>query len=600
MRLKVSHFLALVVVAALSVGLLAGPAVARPAVKHKMSAKQKAHVRAQLRRQIRHNPRMIARKSFLRKAALVNFKLPVTLRLRGSNTATTSPTPCPYSPDGGTTFFTNTCNPGNGNGVATGGFSPGNTNGNKATLDLGASLGTREVDLGGKLAAEIVFHDSFDGGALGNVDLTLLPGKSLTSTSIPLLWNTQVSQAGTAFESNDLYNGVGAGKPLIPSGCGNLTRTNTSPAAPSGSGYIPFGNTFLSGSTTPSSAYGATNVGLPGYPVTDAYPASGFVGYLPIQPGINDTANTGAFVNVGPHVGTQPGNNDILGGAANPFPVGASSPSGFYTGNPTPKDTVLRTNALDLTIATGGFAPSSSVDGGENITLGKSGGQANLFGNIPGKSYGIDVTVNLATRINSIIRVVDQDSAHTGVYGGQFWPAGLFNCQQVWTGGVDNFIPDVRLVGNLKISPGLTTDGHLRIAKATVSTPGNGTNDAHFGVAACLMPWTTYAKRNTGTSGEFQVVGPTAGSFSGGYANPLTQEPVDPNNYQAKPTQDCNSAPDSIITNSALPPSQVGVFAGSPTPDSSGYFVTGNGSKVSVAADLHVNTVSLDVLIGDV
>jgi hypothetical protein len=79
MRLKVSHFLALVVVTALSVGLLAGPASAKT---HRLSAKQKSAIRAQLRKAIKKNPRLINRRSFVKKASLVDFKLPVTIRLR--------------------------------------------------------------------------------------------------------------------------------------------------------------------------------------------------------------------------------------------------------------------------------------------------------------------------------------------------------------------------------------------------------------------------------------------------------------------------------------------------------------------------------------
>ena len=114
MRLKVSNFLALVVVTALSVGLLAGPASAKT---HRMSAKQKAHIRAQLRRQVKKNPRVIQRRSFLKKASLVNFKLPVTIRLRGAS----------------------------GPGSDT-------SNPNDASIDLGPSLGQRSINLGGKLA----------------------------------------------------------------------------------------------------------------------------------------------------------------------------------------------------------------------------------------------------------------------------------------------------------------------------------------------------------------------------------------------------------------------------------------------------------------
>jgi hypothetical protein len=179
----------------LSISLFAGVADAKSS---KMSAKQKAAVRAKLKKQIKKNPKAISRKSFIKKAALVNFKLPVTLRLRGANT--------PGTCNG---FATSTCNP-------TTGVTPGNANPNKATVDLGASLGKREVDLGGKLAAEIIFRDSFDGGALGNVDLVILPSstKSLTSTSIPLLWNDQVTSVGGRYDANDLYlDGLGLGSP---------------------------------------------------------------------------------------------------------------------------------------------------------------------------------------------------------------------------------------------------------------------------------------------------------------------------------------------------------------------------------------------------
>ena len=65
----------------------------------------------------------------------------------------------------------------------------------------------------------------------------------------------------------------------------------------------------------------------------------------------------------------------------------------------------------------------------------------------------------------------------------------IFNCRQIWTGYLNNYIPDVRLKGDLKIAPGLTSDGHLRIAKATVNS--TGIDDARFAVAACLFPHTT-------------------------------------------------------------------------------------------------------------
>jgi hypothetical protein len=536
--------------------------MAGPASAAKMSAKHKAQVSKQLRKQIKHNPKVVTKKWFLKKAALVNFKLPVTLRLRGGNT--------PPGNCNGLTGLPN-CGP-------TPGVIPGQTNPNRAMLDLGASLGQREVDLGGKLAAEIIFHDSYDGGALGNVDLTILPSttKGLTSTSIPLLWNSQVTQPGSRYDANDLYlDGVG----LAPSGCGNYTGSGIAFGA-------NLGTTGFFGPGIPQPS------GFPGYPVSDGAGGAGSTGFLPINSGINDVV-------AGPlAAGSMPGNDNIVGNNPNPFPGGGSeTPSGFYTGSPTVKDTVLRTNALTL-FATGGVVVNGSngtgLNGSENIVIGKSGGQANLFGNIPGKAYGIDVTVNLATKINSIIRAVDQDSFHTGLYGTptQYWPAGVFNCQQIWTGAVQNYIPDVRLVGNLKIAPGLTSDGHLRIAKATVASQSGF--PAHFGVAACLFPHTTYAKR----TGNPTVPGPSANGFANAVAS-TGFLPVASSQYEPKPTVDCNSAPDSLVANSGL--AGVGsVNPLTPATPGGGYTVTNDGSKVSVAADLNVTNVSIDVLIGDV
>jgi len=158
---------------------------------------------------------------------------------------------------------------------------------------------------------------------------------------------------------------------------------------------------------------------------------------------------------------------------------------------------------------------------------------------------------------------------------------------------VQNYIPGVRLKGGLKIAPGLTSDGHLRIAKATVNS--TGIDPTRFAVAACLMPKTTYVKRQ----GNNTVPAPP-------YAGPgglalSSQLPVDSTQKEPRPTgagSECNSTPDTLVANSALPPSTVGTLA--PAAGTNGYTVVNNGSKVSVGADLTVNNVSIDVLIGDV
>lgn len=204
-RRNVLQFVGIIAALALLGALFAGPASAK-----RMSPKAAAKVRAELRKQVKKNPKVVGKKSFLKKASLVNFKLPVTIRLRGSST---------------------------------------NANPNSATIDLGPSLGQREINLGGKLAAEIQFADSFDGGALGNVKLAINPGpKSLTSTSIPLLWNNQVHSG--RYDGNALQeNGVPAA--LAPAGCSNFTNAAAAASAVI-PGYLPWAASSMVPSTPPA------------------------------------------------------------------------------------------------------------------------------------------------------------------------------------------------------------------------------------------------------------------------------------------------------------------------------------------------------------
>jgi hypothetical protein len=521
---------------------MAGPASAK-----KMSAKQRAAVRAQLKKQIKKHPSLINKKSFVRRAGLVDFKLPVTIRLRGGNTA---------------------------------------SNPNSANLDLGASLGQRQVNLGGALAAEIVFHDSYDGGALGNVDVNILSGpKSLTSTSIPLLWNTQVSDPTTSWDSNLLGNPAG----YPGAGCGNVHTANGNT-----SGNLPFGNGAL---PTPG---GPGLPGVPIYPDAATYAAHGAPAAfapaavtrpapaspaIPFNGDINSVAASGIT-----------GNDNLVGANPDPFPVAASHDPGAdgTTGQPTPADTVLRTNALKLNVTPAGVKTNSGVQGGENITAGKSGGSANLFGNIPGKSVGIDVTVNLETKINSIIRVVDQDAFEPLIAGGN-WPAAVFSCGQIWTGAVQNYIPGVRLQGSLKISPGITADGKLRIAKATLSQHSG--DDTQFGVAACLAPYAAYNAEQNGSDSVTPTVPAAPGNPDGTVSD--GSMPVNPAAQRPAPSGvACNAPPTAFVASTALPPSSVSALTAAQV--SNGYTTSNDGSKVSIAAGLHVSNVSADILIGDV
>lgn len=481
---RAARLLSLVV----ALGVLLGAMTASAPAKG-MSQKAKVKARSELRKAVRRNPKVITRRSFLKKASLVNFKLPITVRLRNATSA---------------------------------------TNPNAASVDLGASLGQRAIGLGGSLAGEIGFKDSFDGGALGNVDLTLNPGpKALSSTSIPLLWNTDVTGAGTTWETT--FTGTGT------AGCANFT--GQTPAAY----QVPY----------------FTNPG-------DVTPA----GTIPTTPGVDDPNNLQASAAVG--------SPDNLGPSFNPFPQAASAPGGFAQ-PPSVKDTIFRTGPLSLQIAPPGTEVDQSngtgVNGSQNIVVGKSGGQANLFGNIPGKSTAIDVTVSLRTRINSILRSMDPDPQQ--LVAGQPWPSAFSVCRQAWTGGVDNFITGVRLTGGLKISPAITPDGKLRIAKATLSSP----DQARIALAACLYPDALYAAQNASSD--------TAPTSVNGTTLPI-QETV----ARGAPTgKDCGDPPTRLVQDAPTLPLN---------PAGAGYTVTNDGSKVSVAGDLSVTNVSADVLIGDV
>ena len=533
----------------------------------KLSKSQKAHIRHQLRKQIKKNPKLIRSKHFIKKASLVNFKLPVTIRLRGANAA---------------------------------------TNPNNATIDLGQSLGQREVDLGGTLAAEIVFHDSYDGGALGNVDLNILPSSTrvLTSTSIPLLWNNQISRTGTSWDSNLLAGSAPSYSALFPAGCGNV---HTSDPSVNSSGNLQFG---YGAGPQPVGHFGAVGAGgLPGVPIysqvgpggstTNDYPGGTPAAFAPAHIAAVDDINAVTASKI-------PGNNDYVGGNPDPFPYstqsdpGTAPTNGIGTTNaPTTADTVLRTNALKLSVDPAGTevpitATTDGVSGSQNIVTGKSGGQANLFGNIPGKGYGIDVTVNLGTQINSILRVVDQDAFEPLIAGGN-WPAAVFSCGQIWTGAVENHIPAVHLKGNLRISPGITADGKLRIAKATLNQLGDA---SRFAVAACLVPYAAYNKEQISSDTVTPSVPSTLAAPDETVS--LASLPVDSTATRGAPAAACNSAPTAFVASTALPPSTVNALGGVNASAFNGYTVNNSGSTVSVAADLTVNNVSADVLIGDV
>ena len=637
LRRHVLQVVALVTAVALVFGAFAGSAGAK-----KVTKAQKAKIRAELRKQVKRNPGVVKRHSFLKKAALVNFKLPVTIRLR--NTCTTengqNPQPTVGGNPVGVALSTNCMTQGtalNQRTVPT------------ARVNLGPSLGSRDIAIGGALAAVVEFQDTYDGGALGNVNLKILPGnKTLTTSSVPLLWNKDISDPTTRSDTNFLKSVARPGGALAPlqafadtkkQGCGDWTTTaGGGPSANTPAAYAaaqlgaPASYKALFYDVPANLGFG-TNNGLPGYTVYTSGGSPNGV-FLPVFPG-GDNPSTSI------QAGGVVGNNDWIGTNPNPFPSG-SAPSTYGTDYGNAADTVLRTNALSLAIAPGGTSVNLSTgtpatpgglttaQGSQDVTLGYSGGQANLFGNIPGKSVGIDVTVNLATKINSIVRIMDQDVfKQPSLIQGEDYPAGIFNCRQMVTGAVQNYIPGVRLTGSLRIAPAITKDGKVRIAKATVQSDVN--NPDRVALSACLFPAKPY-NRNAGTSDDALAAkipsaaavigGGTFGSTyfapapatppvlmgDGNTAAPLSSAERYPNLSEgnAPSTTPCgtdqvSASPDGpgladIIRKSAL----TGTVAGLPTPSDPAYGgLTYKGDQASVAGDITVNPIDVDVLLGD-
>jgi hypothetical protein len=571
-RHRVSRVAVVITALALVFGVFAGTASAK-----KMSRHQKAVARHQLLRAIKKNPRLIRTASFLKKASLVDFKLPVTIRLRDN--APCGPIAQGFRYDCSTSGYPTHQDP----AVPT----QTDVNPNAASIDLGPSLGQRSITLGGTLPAEIVFHDSFDGGALGNVDINLLPGGAaqgfgLTSSSIPLLWNTQVNNPSSHwFLSGGNYN----------AGCGDFFNANAASIS-NPTGIQPFSDPLSLATGFPGTTLGVPNPGIPGVPtpIMNGVPYAtspttfGLVGEYP---GVDDiTLQTAG--GPGTPVSLPQTVNDLQGGSPNPFPVGGPTGGGYpnpATGSANTagvyndQNAVLRTGALKLAVAATG--PATNPASGPT-TVGPSGGQANLFGNIPGKSTQVDVTVSLATTINSILREVDPDPQ--ALVATQPWTAQSFVCRQAWTGGVDNLIQGVHLTGTLRISPAIDRDGSLRIAKTILSS--DASHPTTIGLAACLFPYVTYANPTGGPTSAAETV------------------PVDPI-QESVPTvsgypQDAGSPLAGVACNAAPTPEVAAANVASLVNASSPYTTTENGSEAKVSGTLNVQNIDAEVLIGGI
>ena len=201
---------------------------------------------------------------------------------------------------------------------------------------------------------------------------------------------------------------------------------------------------------------------------------------------------------------------------------------------------------------------------------------------------------------------------------GSQYPAGIFNCRQIWSGAVQNYIPGVRLTGNLRISPAITKDGKLRIAKATVST----SQPDHVALSACLMPYTPYSNDNAGrlpdhrlapvararrprsrrtlrqsavrrrslTTGAVRLLPYNSNQLPVNIANTTAARKATPSDVA------CNATPQPIIRDSSLYGSVEPMVAASAA---NGYTTTASGAQATVAGDITVNALKVDVLIGD-
>lgn len=628
--------------------VILGVAVAPAQAPAAVGSKDKRALRAELRKAVKKNPSVLRRKAFLRKAALVNFQLPVTIRLR--NPCTTENGMNPTGTTGGTvpTQFLPPAAAG-GLNCSTQGTALNERTFPSARVNLGPSLGSREVAVGGSLAAVVQFSDTYDGGALGNVAIKILPSKQrfLTTSSVPLLWNDDI--ADPAKRNDATFLKATSATTLIPEtgveqGCGDWSSGTTSSG-----GIVPAGyNSLFHGFTPAGSTYGGL-AGIPGFPYYDPSGPGGYAspaGFLPVFPGVDalDEIRTGAFT----------GNNEWIGPNGNPFPTGSAPTNSGNPAAPLPfnynaANTVLRTNALHIGIAQGGLSVNMSTgtattsgalptaQGSQDVTLGYSGGQANLFGNIPGKSVGIDVTVNLAAEISGIARIIDQDQFSVPLVSGNPFPAGVFNCHQVWTQTVQNYIPGVRLTGSLRIAPAITKDGKVRIAKATVQSDAN--NPDRVALTACLTARSAYLDYNNedpsapGFSNASTVAkipyatgggAPGANQFGSGllavdssllpvfyneaFYNPTNvpdyytrfnanhPSPSNPGAFGAR-TQ-CGTEPYALVRDAGL----TGTVGGLPQPgvDLQAAGVAYKGEQATVAGDITVNPLSVDVLLGDV
>jgi hypothetical protein len=608
-RFRPLRVLGLLLIAALAFTAFSGTAVA-PAKRSHLSAKQKAKIRASLRRAVKKNPNVVSKRWFLKKASIVSFTLPTTIRL------------LPASNQSG-----------------------GHVNNddarlqNSANLDLGPSLGTRSIGLGGSIHANINFQDAFDGGNLGDVRLSIPSDSSrLSSTGVPLLANTNTSDVGHAAPEAELQRFVlstlGAGATINVTAGTNTTSFTYAPAsleADLKTAVAGLNESCVGSPPCPNNVYVAVVTGPDANFGVPANVQAATITWTGAKAGVNQpqvTLSGGAFI-VNPGTTSVNGNDpapdaegntgcggflgngsandtDLLTNLSNSRDPGTNDnlgPGPDYGGSSSRQDTVLRTNALSIGIAQPGLTVDLPGDNGggtgiNTIKLGANGGKANLFGNpVNGQSAGnsVDVTVNLQTKINSIAREVDGQWPAPAGGGTANEPNGNisanFFCRQAWTGAVQNYLTGINLVGSLKISPAITADGKVRIAKVNLRSK----SASKQALAACLSPYQLYMSGNPDISAGSPVTDPyTVGpQLLFGAFNPLYVLAGSNFGQSTAPSADCNSSGG---------PLNRAPFGVSPIPGGTGsglQKLLTSGAAVGVSGDLDVTRVRAEVLIGN-
>jgi hypothetical protein len=112
------------------------------------------------------------------------------------------------------------------------------------------------------------------------------------------------------------------------------------------------------------------------------------------------------------------------------------------------------------------------------------------------------------------------------------------DCRQAWTGSIRNYLTGIKLVGSLRISPAITADGKVRIAKVNLRTPA----PIPQALAACLTPYQLYME-GTPLAGDpfFTVPNVAPQLIFGAEFNPLVVLAGSSTGISAKPNVGCNA-----------------------------------------------------------